>query len=925
MLALACALGAAGCRTGRGHDGPDYPAAKDWVAGDAVHTQTELGNGVRVVVEENHLAPLVAIQVWVAAGAADDPPAVAGAAHMFEHLVLRGGKRRGPGGGVREIEALNGSVGAWTGLDETVYHAVVAAPYFELALDVLADAIANPNFDPAEVDRARRLALAEIAGDAADPQRRALQAVFASAFSGHGYARPVLGTDASVSALAGAALAARYAETHVGEAMTIVVVGDVDARAAAAVQRAFAAIPRGRAPETAARGEVRPMDAPVVSITGGGGSVPEIVVGFRFAPKVTARQAARLDLWGAVLARGAASRLYRELVLNRQVAEAVRPVSFRSRDGGLWAFVVTPTPHRIAQAADAALAVVFDAAAAEVTSTEIADAGAAVEADLAQAGDALPARARRLGFAAAIARDAGERRAYLEALWTTDPKELQETVKSLLEAGKPSLAVALPGGPAAGRDEAPEALRPRLEAMLRAAPGRAVERTKRRPPAVAQGDAIRFVTPAGIRVLAVRDPAAPLVAVEAAWVDRPGGGEAGPDAAAPLIAALLDRGTRTRTAGELAAEARRLGGVIDGFAAPGALGLRAAFAPSKLPGNLAPALELIADALTSPAFPDPAIEAEARALAARRRDESLTSDSRAALNLFKAELWPDVALRAEGDAVPALTRLGLLDRYRRRYPLSRLIVAIVGDVDPAQVVAGVADAFPVEAARRPAPVAVPAASAPAPAASTAAARQEPITVFRAGTGADSAAVLGYPTFAPGDPGRPAVQVLAEVLGGEGGRLAAALGDGRTTCLAGAHAAPAGAPGYLAVSLTCAPSRLDGAVASVRAALARMAAEGATPDEVSRAARRLTGARAAALRTGAAIADALIADEAQGLPLLSYRRNALALAQVAAPEVTRVARAVLDPKREVVAVVHPPSAAPALARTAGKPARPEAQR
>jgi hypothetical protein len=95
--------------------------------------------------------------------------------------------------------------------------------------------------------------------------------------------------------------------------------------------------------------------------------------------------------------------------------------------------------------------------------------------------------------------------------------------------------------------------------------------------------------------------------------------------------------------------------------------------------------------------------------------------------------------------------------------------------------------------------------------------------------------------------------------------------------------------------------------------------------VSRAARRLTGARAAALRTGAAIADALIADEAQGLPLLSYRRNALALAQVAAPEVTRVARAVLDPKREVVAVVHPPSAAPALARTAGKPARPEAQR
>ena len=346
-------------------------------------------------------------------------------------------------------------------------------------------------------------------------------------------------------------------------------------------------------------------------------------------------------------------------MLNRQVAEAVRPISYRSRDGGLWAFVVTPRPPRIAQAAESALAVVFDAAAAEVTSKEIADAGAAVEIDLAQAGDALPARARRLGFAAAIARDAGERRSYRETLWTTDSTELQETVKSLMDAGKPSLAVALPGGPPAGRDEAPEALRPRLEAMLRAAPARAVERAKRRPPAVAQGDTIRFVTPAGIRVLAVRDPAAPLVTVGAAWVNRPGGGaEAAPDAAAPLIAALLDRGTHTRSAAELAAEARRLGGSIDGFATPGTLGLRATFAPSKLPSNLAPALELIADALTSPAFPERAIEAEARAVAARRRDESLTSDSRSALNLLKAELWPDAAPRAENDALPALTRVG---------------------------------------------------------------------------------------------------------------------------------------------------------------------------------------------------------------------------------------------------------------------------
>ena len=51
-------------------------------------------------------------------------------------------------------------------------------------------------------------------------------------------------------------------------------------------------------------------------------------------------------------------------------------------------------------------------------------------------------------------------------------------------------------------------------------------------------------------------------------------------------------------------------------------------------------------------------------------------------------------------------------------------------------------------------------------------------------------------------------------------------------------------------------------------------------------------------------------------MLAYRRNTAALASVVAPDVVRAARAVLDPKREVIAVVHPPSAAPALARTSG---------
>ena len=122
----------------------------------------------------------------------------------------------------------------------------MAAPFFELGLDLLADALANPSFDATEIERARKLALDEIAGARVDPARRASEALFAAAFPGHGYGRPVLGTAASVSGLTRAALVARFAETYVGPALTVVVVGDVDGRARAAIARAFGAIPRGR-------------------------------------------------------------------------------------------------------------------------------------------------------------------------------------------------------------------------------------------------------------------------------------------------------------------------------------------------------------------------------------------------------------------------------------------------------------------------------------------------------------------------------------------------------------------------------------------------------------------------------------------------------------------------------------------------------
>ena len=165
------------------------------MGGPRSRVATRLPNGVTLVVEENHAAPVVAIQVWVAGGAAADPPGH-GRGRAPVRARAAGGDRsdaRAATAG-REIDAVGGTLGAWTGLDETVFHATVAAPFVDLGVDVLGDALTGPTFAPAAVDEAKRAALAELARQAADPAQQAADRVRSALFGDGAYARPVLGT-----------------------------------------------------------------------------------------------------------------------------------------------------------------------------------------------------------------------------------------------------------------------------------------------------------------------------------------------------------------------------------------------------------------------------------------------------------------------------------------------------------------------------------------------------------------------------------------------------------------------------------------------------------------------------------------------------------------------------------------------------------
>src|SRR6476661_7256721 len=186
----------------------------------------QLPNGLTVVLQQNHASKVVAFQAWVGVGSADEPPELAGIAHVFEHMLFKGTARRRVGQIAHEVEAAGGEINAWTSFDQTVYHLVLASRFFDTGLDILADALQNSSFDPVELERELKVVLEEVKQGEDNPARVATQALFSTAYARHPYRRPVIGYEKTVAQVTRKRLLDFFQRWYLPNNMTLVVVGD---------------------------------------------------------------------------------------------------------------------------------------------------------------------------------------------------------------------------------------------------------------------------------------------------------------------------------------------------------------------------------------------------------------------------------------------------------------------------------------------------------------------------------------------------------------------------------------------------------------------------------------------------------------------------------------------------------------------------
>jgi zinc protease len=864
----------------------------------------KLDNGLEVVLEENHAAPVVAFQAWVKIGSADEPAELAGIAHVFEHMLFKGTKKRGVGEIAREVESAGGEINAWTSHDETVYHLVLASRFFDTGLDILADTLMNSSFDADELERERKVVLEEVKQGMDDPERQAGLGLFQSIFDAHPYGRPIIGTEATVRKLRRDDIVAFFANHYVASNMTLVVVGDFDAKEARAkIKEAFASmkagVPVGPRPVQPEQNGLR--------VQGVGRDVKEaqLLLGFR-TPAINDPDIATLDLAAVLLGQGDSSRLNLEVVRNRQLATATSAYLFSARDPGAFVVGISLPPGRVDEALRATLEQIHRLAFEEVPSDELAKAKTILESDRVYDRETVQGYARKLGFFSAIAGDPNFEERYLAALQKATVADIQRVATQYLRTSNMSIYVQVPDRRAT--TEKTDKMLARLRAVAESAEAKAASRFARATAGAPDADRVyRYVFPSGLKLLVLRDTSVPVFALRATWVGGLRFEDERSNGISNMLAALLVRGTKTRTAEQIIHEVEGMAGGLSGYSGRNSLGIQAEF----LSRYFERGFDLVADCLLNASFSEDELEKERRIVLddLHAQEDNL---AQVAFKMFHAAMWKKHPYRLDPmgtpETVAGFTRRKLINHFRQRYSTSNLTIAVVGDVDPARVKAKVAAVLGVAAEQTVEKPIVP--SEPNHA--------EPIQVFKFMAKEQAHLVLGFQGVGFSSPDRFPLEVLAYVLSGQGGRLFTEIREKRALAYrVSAFSVEGLDPGYFAVYLASSPENLDEAVKVVRRELKDVAEKGITADELARAQRYLIGVHAIGLQRKSALAAALAFHESYGQGWKTYRQYGDNIMKVKAADVARAARKYLDPQREIVAVVKPPEESPGAARAAAR--------
>ncbi len=828
-----------------------------------------LPDGLTIIVQEDHSAPVVSVQAWCATGSVnEDQHLGAGLSHILEHMLFKGTQSRPANTIAQKIQDVGGYINAYTSFDRTVFWIDVPKDGVATAVDILADAMMNSILPPEEYGKEQEVIRREFAMGMDDPDRMAGQLLLATAYQKHPYRLPVIGELEIYNQLTREQVMEYYKSRYVPNNLTFVVVGDVEPDK---VREQLATLFKNY-PEKSLKPVYIPTEPLQLGRREASKDFPTELTRLSLAwhiPEITNPDVPALDLLSTILGDGRSSRLYRRVREESGLAYGISAFSYTPGDPGLLGIDATVDPGKRDAAQQLILQIMDEIKQAGVRADELTKAKKILLSHHLAALTTMRGQASDIGSNWLLTRNLNFSRDYLAAVQKVTLDDIHRVTQRYLANDNLSIVSLNPKGSEAAKAQSAKS--------------------------ISAGEIQKFELSNGLRLLVREDARLPLISMTAVFRGGLLAETPQTNGITQLMAKALLKGTKTRTAEQIADSIEAVGGSIGSEAGNNSFSV--SMEVTRL--DLKLGADLLADVLLNATMPEKAVarEKEVQLAGIKEDDEQLTTVAR---NILRAALFSEhpYALRAKGspESVARLSQKDLL-AFRDRYLVAKNgVIAVFGNVQAAEVKQLLERAL---GPMKPGNLALTNAALPKPLAKIA-------TVESDRDKAQGVIMVGYRGVDMFSPDRYALELIDEASSDLGSRFFIRIREQMGLAYyVGASQMQGLVPGLFAFYLGTDPQKIEPVKTALLEEIAKLASDGLTSEELARAKKKLIGQQQISNQSNEAFGYTTALDELYGLGFDHYKRLERDVNAVTLEDVKRVAAKYFRDQPYVLATVRPP--------------------
>jgi zinc protease len=661
-------------------------------------TRTVLDNGMTVLIEERHAAPVVTINTWVRTGYFNEPDSLTGISHLLEHMFFKGTEKREVGELREDTKRLGGYLNGGTIYEYTNYYTVLPSRFVQEGLEIQSDALWNSVIDSAELAKEKKVVIQEVKRKLDNPNALAWEKLMELAFDSHPLRRWRMGTPDQIRRWSRDDLESYFREFYRPDNIVLAIVGDVNTdEVLEGVRKYYSTVEMAKTKRPQIALEPDQSELRYLQMKG---DITQtyLKMGFHIPGELDDDFFA-LDVLAHILGHGRSSRLSQSLIERKRLVSSVSSSAFALKDFGVFLIEAELDTKGLHEAEVEVFRQLEELKTQEVPDFELAKAKNAIKFSYLSSVETTRGQSFSLASYEAYG-DYHLAERYLENVDRVTVADVQRVASKHLVLENASIIENRPEsesvdgitagqieeeireGLSEGRVEDKVSARVALESPQ--SEGSSSDKSGVRTSGSVEAAASSSFLSCGATLITRENHSLPLVSLGVYFKGGRSRESEGNSGITRLMLKGSLKGTATRTGEEIFNSLEILGASVDTDAEPDYFG----YLIKILSANLEPGLDIIADVIRNPLFDPEELEKEKEILLARiQRNRDNMRDY--PIRLFQKALFQDhpYGLNSLGDeeAVRKLSQSEVREWHDQHFSSGNMTVVAVGDFDSSRL------------------------------------------------------------------------------------------------------------------------------------------------------------------------------------------------------------------------------------------------